>query len=215
MSLKKMVKGKKMVEVEASHDEIRAAWNTLSEVEVARLRKFAESRARGLERRGGPNYSADALFAEAVTRILEGRKKWKRDQVSFFTFFYLALKNISGHWNKHLKSGRAEFEARNGRVDDFEGETDGVDLLPSPELNSEAYAIRKEELTFAAGALLEIKAQLQNNTDQDALDVLDGWESGMSPAEIQEALGLTRTACETIQTRLLRTIRKTLNGRRT
>jgi len=194
-------------EAPATVEEIRGAYVALTPAELLKLEKYSMWKTRGLERMGGPEFSADSLFGEAMMRTLDGSKNWYKSKVSFFVFFHGAMKNIAGHWHTHLKSRNASFEAQNKRLNYRDGEPDPMDVLPAGGRSAEDVLIDAEDAAYASDFIAQIKTKFSD--DQLALDVLDGWSAGMTPKEIQDILGIQRRDFETVQRRLTRAIDET------
>ena len=156
----------------ASPEEAAAALEQLGPADRIRLQKLARSRLHGL------NAQWEDLLQEALTRILEGTRRWPRD-VSLINFVAGVMRSLaSENWHQQSRSHSQE---------------SGSESHPGPEKEAEARA--------------EIKAIEDHFGDDDtALAVVMARFEGYSPEEIQTMFTLTSTEYDSTLKRIRRKI---------
>jgi len=183
----------------ASIEEAKAALSALTRAELVRLSEYAGFRCTSLGRKArGRN--GDDLFQESVTAVLDGRRRWRPAKVSFPVFLAGAIKSISSHW----RDAYDEEEDVQREADLILEQEDGDSDSP---LNRAASPVPGKERELVARAQVELLRELFKD-DPEALVVMEALKEGMAPQEIQETLELSRTAWETIITRVRRKARR-------
>jgi RNA polymerase sigma-70 factor (ECF subfamily) len=159
----------------ATPEEAAAALEKLGQADRIRLRSLARNRLYG------QNSDWEDLLQEALTRILEGTRKWPRD-VPLIAFIAGVMRSLAGEYRKQQRQARSEAET-----------TPLVSTNPGPDNEAEARA--------------EIKAiESHFGDDDDALAVVMARFEGYSPEEIQAMFNLTETRYDSTLKRIRRKI---------
>lgn len=179
---------------EASLEDIRQAFQSLSIGDWLKLKRYATIRARW----AGSNHNADQLLNAAMNSILEsGRRYWYPDKVGFPGFLIGAMRSISSNWARQVDLG-AETELCETDLIKFSSEGDELaspldharSSGPNPEdqlLDREAYT--QEQLVS------EIEGMFKDRPLAGQL--IEGWRAGMKGPEIIEVLNITETDYKT------------------
>lgn len=204
----------------ASIEEVEYAISRLTTAELAKLSLYAEYR---VSRLGSfsKGYTKQALLNEALTRTLEGKRKWRKDAVDLVGHLLGTMKSISSHWLDESRDCKESLhESDNSIIIDnhvqkkelleseilketSEGESlSPLEVIPSPYPDQERIMTAKQQIE-------EIKRMFSN--DMQVLDVIDGLGSEMTGVEIQEATGMTLNEYDAAIRRLRRTVRKAIN----
>ena len=169
----------------ATREEVDQAIQRLTDVQLLRLKKFADWRIRGLGR-ASLRRDGEDLLGEALTSTVAGAdgsaggRRWNK-RVDFVKHLTEAMRSISDHW-------REQFDEREARV-----ESEVIVVNPNGEERSPMAQVQSERPT--ADRILLAKEEVANifklfEKDDDAILVLEGWVEGMTGPEIIE-LGLT------------------------
>lgn len=154
----------------ATADEAAVALEQLGPGGRIRLEKIARNRLRGL------NTEWEDLLQEALTRILEGSRKWPRN-LPIINFVAGVMKSLaSERWQQQSRSYNEESLSESN---------------PGPEKEAEA----REELKA-------IEAQFGD--DDEGLAVVMARAEGYSPEEIQNMFNLTPTQYDSTLKRIRR-----------
>src|SRR5260221_695063 len=94
----------------ATAEEITRAIDALTEEESVRLKDYAENRIARIGPRAANRREADELINEAVVRLLEGTRRWYRDNVAFVLYLIGAVRSIASEWAGHRKRNAASPE---------------------------------------------------------------------------------------------------------
>jgi RNA polymerase sigma factor (sigma-70 family) len=183
----------------ASIEEAKAALSALTKADLVRLMEYAGFWAKSLGRKARGR-KGDDLFQESVTAVLDGRRRWRPDKVSFAVFLAGVIKSITSHWREAYDEDEDEQLEADLIVEKEEGDSD------SP-LSRAASPVPGKERELVARAQVELLEELFED-DPEALVVMQALKEGMPPQEIQELLELSRTAWETIITRVRRKARR-------
>ncbi len=173
----------------ATIEESKVALRRLSDDDLCRLQQLARIRVIGL-------YSVDwqDLLHEAITRLLEGSRRWPQD-VPLIVFLRETMRSIaSDHWRRQEKAVVVEESSFGVDKDTDTGYgvvTNAVDPLASP-----------ERWVSASETLARIEDVFRD--DDDALRVMVGMASGKSPREIQEESNMNQTRYASTQRRIRR-----------
>jgi DNA-directed RNA polymerase specialized sigma24 family protein len=170
-----------------SETELRAELKKLTERDVNRLLGITRNRAIGTPLIG------DDLFHTSLVRLLEGRRRWRKDE-SLGRCIARTVKSLVMDWWRREERVAIKLEADLGEADAAELET-AADDRPS----ALHVLIAREELEA-------IKAVLKD--DQNTLEVAMMLAEGESPKEIREAYGLTQTQYDTVLKRIFRARKK-------
>lgn len=188
----------------ATFAEIEAAIESLTPAEWLKLNDFAGWRIRGLGRKARGR-SAHGLLQEALASTLEeGGRHWPTSKVDFFGFLCGAMQSISSNWG-------AKFD-RNERQ---QADSDGIELheVSLQQLNEDTLPLATHtsfpdpERTLLAKEEVETIERMVESRESAAL-IVEALKEGMTGPEIQQWLGITRTAYETEMRWLRRNAKK-------
>jgi hypothetical protein len=189
-------------ETAATPVEINQAIDTLRPAELLRLRKCAQFRIKGLGRASQGRNAEDLLY-EALNATLRGNRQWNTS-VSFPVHLLGAMRSISSHWKEQFDDAEALLEAE-------VISTTSAGEAYNPYVNARSTNPGSERIVAAKQEVEAIEQLLAD--DPLALEIIGGWRAEMTGPEIQEALGLTKTAYETTVKRLRRKIQSFLSQR--
>ena len=159
----------------ATPEEAAAALEKLGQADRIRLKFLARNRLYG------QNTDWEDLLQEALTRILEGTRKWPRD-VPIIAFIAGVMRSMAGEYRKQQRQMRSDAETM-----------PLASSNPGPDSEAEAKA--------------EIKAiEGHFGDDDDALAVVMARFEGHSPEETQAMFNLTKTRYESTLKRIRRKI---------
>ena len=186
----------------ATQGEIEEAIQALTPAQLVRLEKIAWFRHRALGRRGAGRNAGD-LFSDAIIAVLEGRRKWVKDNCDFMTFLQGAMRSLASH----IRDGKA---------------TDAFDeIAPNPENDDNAEDF-PEQIPSQAPVdperpLLErdLDGQVRERFKNDAVVLLvyEAFLEKMKPADIRSCLGITENEYHAAAKRLRRAVRGLAEGR--
>ena len=162
-----------------SIEEALSAFAALTDKDLVALRKSAASRL------GGTGYTEPAdLIYEALTRCLDGRRRWPAG-VPFPIFLANAMRSIAS------SERQAHGVRLSIRESDFssEGSGDALERLVGHAPSAEEDAIAAEEARFATACAEELRGALR--ADPMARAVVDGWLSDLEPKEVMRERELT------------------------
>lgn len=169
----------------ASDQEIRAALEGLTEIELNRLHAQATYLARGLEGEASP----EDLLQEAMTRTLAGDRRWN-PKIHLVVHLMGTMKSVASH----LKAAR---NRRGGPTAPIELDSDSV-----------ATPASQERAAIAADLLAHLEGELKD--DEKGLAVLMALGEGLKGPEIQTMFNYTAKEIEAakkrIRLRLLRSV---------
>ena len=170
-----------------SEAELREELSKLTEAEAKRLIGIA--RYRGI----GTFLVAEDLFHTSIERLLEGRRRWRKDESLAQCVARTVKSLVMDRWRRQKRvSIRAETDL---------GEAE------AGALEATAYDVPSvERVLIARQEVEEIKAVLKD--DKNTLEVAMMVAEGESPAEIREAYGLTQTQYDTLLKRIVRARKK-------
>lgn len=173
----------------ASIDEIIDALNSLSDADIRRLEMAARFRTIGHNELDWRD-----LFNEAVTRLLNGSRKWPQD-VTLVTFLFETMRSIISDYRRGRKNSPIllETELQSGDSQSHDVVENTPDLTDDPERQASA-----------AETLAKIEAVFRD--DSEAMLVIIGMASGKSPTEIQEEANMNPTRYSTTQRRVRRAL---------
>jgi hypothetical protein len=186
----------------ASLEDIRRAFQSLTEADRVKLEAYAENRIRRIGR-SAANRDAHLLLTEAMNSLLEaGRRHWYPEKVDLVGFLMGAMRSISSNWARKGAKGVLEIsETDQIRCSDAGEElTSALKLARSPDPNPEEQLLRGE---FQTEEQLAEEVEGMFKDRYIASLILDGWKAGMKGPEIIEALNISKKEYET-ETRLVR-----------
>jgi DNA-directed RNA polymerase specialized sigma24 family protein len=175
----------------ATTEEIIAAIECLSEVQLYKMDRFARYRVRGLGRKSAGRDHED-LIREAMTASLTGVRRWKKAKVDFFGHLVAVMRSISSHWGESFTADEPYLESELSR--DESAPTVIADrACETPD--AERRLAAKEELR---------RIEERFSDDPTVPLILSGFEQGLSAAEIQMANGISKNDYESALKRLRR-----------
>ena len=160
------------------------ALRELTDSDLNRLIASAEARIGAVEVLGMDGL---AVFVEATTRLLDGRRRWRRD-LPIVVAIQGAIRSIVDDLRKKAKRRAAELN-RGPVEEDMGSEGSAATGAVARDLNPEEEALRREAETRGA-QLWERIMEIQFGNPH-AADVVLGLYDGLEPAEIRELFELT------------------------
>lgn len=194
----------------ATHEELTAAINGLSDDELRKLQKAAAYRMRGL----GPaarNRDFQDLFNETVLSFFkpDGRQ-WKKDEVDIVRTLNEAMRSVASNWRQEFKRKAAIAAplpvARNADQAEF------LENVPAPGDGIQD-RLEAEELNAAMEAQLDEINEIVADRERAALIIM-AMSDGMDGPKVREALGLTVQQHETEMLWIRRKLRAKFKGGR-
>jgi DNA-directed RNA polymerase specialized sigma24 family protein len=185
----------------ASDEEVRAAFSALTTSDLVRLLEFAAFKAKSLGRRAR-HRDGEVLFQDSATAVLEGRRRWPLGRVSFVVFLIGVIRSMASHWAEAYDETEDEQVEAELVIEREDGELD------SPLTRAAAPGPDAERTLVLMETVAELEKLFEKDDDVEAILVMRALAEGMSPQEIQAVLDLSRTAYETIITRVRRKARK-------
>lgn len=187
----------------ATHEEIEAAIQALTQPQLLRLQSFAWFSHRALGSRGVGRNEGD-LLSDAIIATLEGRRKWIKDNCDFPTF----LKGVMRSMTSHIGTGKVTdaFDAIAPRpASEHDDAEDLVEQIPTPA------PVDPERQLLARDLDKDIRERFAN--DIVVLLVYDAFLDKMKPADIQSCLDITENEYNAAAKRLRRAVRGLVMGR--
>lgn len=166
----------------ASTDEVRNAFEALTENQLFVLHRYAAIRVAHVRVMAGARTDEDLLH-DALVAVLSGARTWNPDRVGFVRFMLFAMRSISNSWVRvYERRGPVMatdliVETEDGVSEDPVGDATSRD--PSP-----------EELAHAANLKSQFDEMLGN--DPIRRGVLEAKMAGYSGEEAQELLDITK-----------------------
>jgi DNA-directed RNA polymerase specialized sigma24 family protein len=202
--MKEAVGSPRKAERIAAPEEVRAAVSSLSEAQLFKLGQLAAMFAYRLGRRPG-SPDEDDLLQDAITRILDGRRKWKPGRVDLVGLIAGTLRSITSEILEQRKhQPKTVLECDLPQLDPNEQEITLIQITADHRPNIEHELMLSEQTT--ADQLL---GQIEGLFSDDALAglILSEWIRGSSGTEIMGAMGLSRQEFDTAVRRIYRTVR--------
>lgn len=157
-----------------TQEEIEAKLSSLSGADWERLRSLARLMAAGL-----PEWNSEDLLQEAITKVLEGDRVWRRD-VHLLVAFKVLMRGVASNKRKKERVGPVD---RRVVVDPDEADGDG-DHVPSAtaedDIDPEAIADSHSQLKYLEQLLAD---------DEEAAMVAMAWAEGFRGKKAAEELG--------------------------
>jgi len=183
----------------ATTEEVREAFSALTDTERIKIRKAADFRSRPLLKYCGGECSGDSLIHEAVIRLLDGRRKWKKNRVSFFSLLLGVIRSIAYEYAQRLKTRSASVEAKLAKVTAREEDEDICESIGSNDLDQETRLIWNEKYQNVLNHFSE---------DNEVLDMIECMCAGLKQSEVIEYMSITGKKYAAIYKRLFRGIDK-------
>lgn len=178
-----------------SPSEAEAAVNAISDGDWRRLRSHSRLMSLGI-----PEMVDDDLMHEALVRLLEGQRHWRRG-VAGFTTVYNIMRSIASDTRK---------KAREGPIARFVVVTEGggggdEDEEETPQQEAAATATGTPELTFGIKEIFGILEKLIDG-DEEEEGVLQCWACGLTGKKAAEELQISMKIYDAARKRLDRKI---------
>ena len=186
----------------ATHEEIRAAFEALTPIELARLAKYARWRLRAFGSRQ-LSRDADEFIKDALISLLDGRRTWHPQKIPFYVCFKGVIKSQT--YNLRTRGPEDAFD----ELTSLRKKDDADMAEPLDRRASRTFQDPERELEWAQ---IERLINERFSDDVEAALMLEARLEGKTPTEIREALGLTQQQYETIVKRVRRAIAKVLEG---
>lgn len=177
--------------------EVESAIAALSDVDLYRLRAFAERREFML----GEKARGRDLLGEAFERVLRLSRKWDKTKIGFLTFFYGAMRSIAYSWLKEkVDPAEAPVTASSLVVEHDDGKlTDPVEDFSSPTIDASQLLVFRETLERIDALLAD---------DDEARMIIEGFRDGLEPSAIRDLWEFSQTKYNAIIIRMRRKMRK-------
>jgi hypothetical protein len=187
---------------EASLEDIRRAFEALTEADWVKLDAYAEFRIRVVGM-SAPGRDACHLFMQALNSLETGRRHWYPGNVDLVKFLTDTMWSISSNWARRRETtGYVEIP----ETDLVEYSEQGEELDSVLEQARSQDANPEEQLIGNDFQTQEQLAEEIKNLFKDkplAFLIIDGWTAGMKGREIIEALNIDENQYRTA-TRLVR-----------
>ena len=158
-----------------SPTEVEAALGALSGPDWARATSLARMAAAGL-----PNWTADDLLQETLTKLLEGERVWRRGVHPLVTL-KVAMHGIASNERKKEKNGPIDHRVT---VDDIDNVSDDAKVTPSAsainEITPENAADGRSQIEYLEKLVAD---------DEEAGMVLMAWTEGLRGKDAANAIG--------------------------
>lgn len=175
----------------ATAEEIRAAFDALTPIEIKKLEMDANSRVSVLGRKARGR-SGDDLLQQAFHDIWDKKRRWDRDKVDFIGFLRGAIRSIASNWGS--KYDREEAALGLGK----DVKMSETPLYPNDD-DEEPIPLPSMEADPERGTLAKIEVErIEQLVQEDvyACFILDGLHRGMTGPEIQRDLSITKNDFE-------------------
>jgi hypothetical protein len=187
---------------EASLEDIRRAFQALTEADWVKLDAYAHLRIRriGISASGR---DACHLFMQAMDSLETGRRHWYPDNVDLVKFLTDAMWSISSNWARQKRTtGQVQVpETDLVRYSEQGEELDSILERAQPKDVSPEEQLVRSEFQTQEQLVEEIKNLFKDKPL--AFLIVDGWTAGMKGREIIEALNIDENQYRTA-TRLVR-----------
>ncbi|QQO52440.1 MAG: hypothetical protein N838_02630 [Thiohalocapsa sp. PB-PSB1] len=163
-----------------SPEEVRERISQLQEPDILKLLELAHARLY----KSGTLAPMEELLSESVSRILSGRRNWRRD-MDTVPFIFGVMKSIS---DELLKRRAASLVIPESDIPGADPSDEGLlerSTQDDPELSAQERAISAQEKLLRVEDLF--------NDDELAQQVVLGRAEGWSPEEIQKEFNMTKT----------------------
>lgn len=194
----------------AARGEIDHAIEALTEEDTERIEQTALNRIYRIGRAANGRSHND-LMQEALTRILDGKRQWYKDRVSFPDFLIGAIYSIASEWAGQRERNAedpdyAALESALSKTDEDQKTISPFDALQDTRLNPEEGLINAEEEDEKRAKVEEILAAFKE--DEKASIILMGFEDGMEGPEIRAEFQMSEKEYRTTMTRIRRRVGK-------
>jgi hypothetical protein len=186
----------------ATKEEIEEAFAALTDAQVIRLTKVSAYRHGALGARRAGRHEGD-LLSDAITAMLEGRRKWIKANVALVPFILGVMKSLASH----IRTGKAVDafdELTPNPANDDDNAEDFVEQIPTAAPTDPERILRARELDG------QVRERFKE--DPEVLLVYEAFLDNMKGAEIQSCLGLSEKEYNAAALRLRRGVEKFAKG---
>jgi len=201
----------------ATRADIDQAIDALTHEDTERIKQTALNRIDRIWRAAN-HRSHEDLFQEAFKRILEGKRHWYKDRVSFTHCLIGAIWSIASEWAGHRKRNAdlpeyASLESVLSRTDEQGRTVSPFDGLQAPGLNIEEEMIEAvvSAEREAENKALVAKIEAAFADDEKASILLMGFQDGMDGPAIRAEFGMSEKEFRTTMRRIQRGVRKMMD----
>jgi hypothetical protein len=186
----------------ASTWEIEEAIRALTDADNGRLKRFTTQRLMAIGRAAAGNDWTD-LLQEAITRTLDGTRKWNKNEVPFVGHLMGVVKSLCSGLAEKMGTQKHEEPM-------LESELAGVP--DDPAMNPYQLAVSQKPDPERILEAREVVAATKDYFRDDSLvlDLISCLEEGLSGLEIKELLGISQKDLNTVMRRLQRSKPKVL-----
>lgn len=208
----------------ATPDEIRIESEKLSETQLSKLKVYASIITNIYSEKYFTEYD---LLQEAFLRTLDGRRKWKKEEIGFYKYLQGTIKSLANELKGNYPEKKVEESEKRKITKEMKAHGDSqqeiaeklvelkykkpvrkyndetINDLPSQMCTPEQSSLDREELNQKQDKLKILFAN-----DQEAQDVIYGLLEGISREEFQDVLELNDTEYYTVRRRILRKVNK-------
>jgi hypothetical protein len=185
--------------------EVRAAIEALSPSDLRTLQGAAKFRIAGLGRKAlGRDWSD--LLQEAVTRTVEGDRRWNKSGVGFVGHLLGVMRSIASHWAEHFRESEPQLETDLTPTNDT-GES------PSPLEDPKLTPPTPEEILREKQLTHQIETRFKD--DERGRRVIRRMLLEKDAVQIRNELGMDIKQYETTVKRVRRGIEKLLDQAKT
>ena len=181
----------------ATAEEVEEAVEALTKAQLVRLEKIARFRHSTLGSRAAGRHERD-LLSDAIIAVLEGRRKWVKDNCDFVGFLTGVMRSLASH----IRDGRA-LDAYDEVVPNPANEpgstVDLVDQIEAQASDNPEHLLRARELDN------QIRGRFES--DPVVLLVYEAFQENMAPVEIRSCLGIDEREYNAAAKRLRRAVR--------
>jgi len=200
----------------ATQAEINQAIDALSDVEAERLEEYAKNRIIRIGRRAANGRAYEDLLQEAMQRVLDGRRHWYPENVTFAPYLLRVVESIASEWASHheRQADSPEYAMPESQLttEDDEGNIiSPFQRIARDEPNVEEQAVDTDTEAERKGLADEIETHFAD--DENASYVLMAWQEGMDGPAIRKNFGFTETTFETIRRRIKRSAQRIMDKR--
>lgn len=184
----------------ATREEIEDAIQALTPAQLVRLQNIAWFRHRALGPRGAGRNEGD-LLSDAVIAVLEGRRKWAKDNCDFMTFLNGVMRSLGSH----VREGRATdaFDAIAPKPETERGNgEDSLEQIPTQALGDPELQLQERDLDR------QVRERFKDDTV--VLLVYEAFLERRTPADIRSCLDITENEYHAAAKRLRRAVRTLL-----
>jgi len=198
----------------ATQAEISQAIDALMAEDAERMEAYAKNRIIRIGRGAANGRTHEDLLQEAMLRILDGRRHWYPDNVTFAPYLLRVMESIASEWASHHERNAespeyAALESQFTREDDEGNVISPFQRIAREKPSVEQQMVNADNEAERKALADEIEDHFAN--DENASYVLMGWQDGMDGRAIRGSFGFTDTTFETICRRIKRNAQKIMD----